>query len=114
MAEDSVNTAKAGSRSLLPHGSSLQYTKVSIIDRVVIVSVATNTLPTVVSNHTHTCLSARGSREEKTRYGMCGMGVFQATSRMEKEDKWKKVLTLQRKRMAISLITASHLYKVDL
>ncbi|VDL83789.1 unnamed protein product [Nippostrongylus brasiliensis] len=35
------------------------------------------------------------------------------TSRMEKEDKWKKVLTLQRKRMAISLITASHLYKVD-
>ncbi|GMS80970.1 hypothetical protein PENTCL1PPCAC_3145, partial [Pristionchus entomophagus] len=37
-----------------------------------------------------------------------------ATSRQEKEDKWKKVLTLQRKRMAISLITASHLYKVDL
>lgn len=36
-----------------------------------------------------------------------------ATSRQEKEDKWKKVLTLQRKRMAISLITASHLYKVD-
>uniref|UniRef100_A0AC34QR18 Ryanodine receptor n=1 Tax=Panagrolaimus sp. JU765 TaxID=591449 RepID=A0AC34QR18_9BILA len=36
-----------------------------------------------------------------------------ATSRLEKEDKWKKVLTLQRKRMAISLITASHLYKVD-
>ncbi|KAK0411652.1 hypothetical protein QR680_005766 [Steinernema hermaphroditum] len=36
------------------------------------------------------------------------------TSRIEREDKWKKVLTLQRKRMAISLITASHLYKVDL
>lgn len=35
------------------------------------------------------------------------------TSRLEKEDKWKKVLTLQRKRMAISLITACHLYKVD-
>uniref|UniRef100_A0A8R1HP75 Ryanodine receptor n=2 Tax=Caenorhabditis japonica TaxID=281687 RepID=A0A8R1HP75_CAEJA len=36
------------------------------------------------------------------------------TSRMEKEDIWKKVLTLQRKRMAISLITASHLYKTEL
>uniref|UniRef100_A0A0N5AR96 Ryanodine receptor n=1 Tax=Syphacia muris TaxID=451379 RepID=A0A0N5AR96_9BILA len=35
------------------------------------------------------------------------------TSRLEKEDRWKKVLTLQRKRMAISLITASHLYKVE-
>ncbi|CAJ0581879.1 unnamed protein product, partial [Mesorhabditis spiculigera] len=35
------------------------------------------------------------------------------TSRTEKEDKWKRVLTLQRKRMAISLITASHLYRVD-
>ncbi|VDM37968.1 unnamed protein product [Toxocara canis] len=35
------------------------------------------------------------------------------TSRLEKEDRWKKVLTLQRKRMAISLITASHLYRVD-
>ncbi|CAD5230370.1 unnamed protein product [Bursaphelenchus xylophilus] len=35
------------------------------------------------------------------------------TSKMEKEDRWKKVLTLQRKRMAISLITASHLYKVE-
>jgi len=38
---------------------------------------------------------------------------IQSTSRMEREDRWKKVLTLQRKRMAISLITASHLYKVD-
>ncbi|CAI5451931.1 unnamed protein product [Caenorhabditis angaria] len=36
------------------------------------------------------------------------------TSRTEKEDIWKKVLTLQRKRMAISLITASHLYKTEL
>uniref|UniRef100_A0A158P902 Ryanodine receptor 44F n=1 Tax=Angiostrongylus cantonensis TaxID=6313 RepID=A0A158P902_ANGCA len=35
------------------------------------------------------------------------------TSRLEREDKWKRVLTLQRKRMAISLITASHLYRVD-
>ncbi|KAI6242082.1 Ryanodine receptor 1 [Aphelenchoides fujianensis] len=33
--------------------------------------------------------------------------------KMEREDRWKKVLTLQRKRMAISLITASHLYRVD-
>uniref|UniRef100_A0A914H250 Ryanodine receptor n=1 Tax=Globodera rostochiensis TaxID=31243 RepID=A0A914H250_GLORO len=35
------------------------------------------------------------------------------TSRLEKEDRWKKVLTLQRKRMAISLITASHLYRLE-
>jgi hypothetical protein len=38
---------------------------------------------------------------------------IQVCGKVEKEDRWKKVLTLQRKRMAISLITASHLYKVD-
>ncbi|KHN75295.1 Ryanodine receptor 44F [Toxocara canis] len=42
-----------------------------------------------------------------------GLNSGQVTSRLEKEDRWKKVLTLQRKRMAISLITASHLYRVD-
>ncbi|KAI6237110.1 hypothetical protein M3Y95_00230500 [Aphelenchoides besseyi] len=34
-------------------------------------------------------------------------------SKLEKEDRWLRVLTLQRKRLAISLITASHLYKVE-
>uniref|UniRef100_A0A1I7YC96 EF-hand domain-containing protein n=1 Tax=Steinernema glaseri TaxID=37863 RepID=A0A1I7YC96_9BILA len=62
-------------------------------------------------------------KEEMTQDGVvekiANMGQVVAilhvvTSRIEREDKWKKVLTLQRKRMAISLITASHLYKVDL
>ncbi|CAI4225083.1 unnamed protein product [Auanema sp. JU1783] len=55
-----------------------------------------------------------GVIEKIFNMGQVSAILHTVTSRPEKEDKWKKVLTLQRKRMAISLITASHLYKVDL
>ncbi|VDK79750.1 unnamed protein product [Litomosoides sigmodontis] len=38
----------------------------------------------------------------------------QVTSKVKKESLWKRVLTLQRKRLAISLITAVHLYRVEI